>query len=224
MIAGGVRMKLSDLIAPLLSRAGQLAAAFATIKLSTTLLSPAEVGSVNQLNSFAMLLATGLLLPIIAYFTRGVIGWVGTHRFETNARAMLCIITLAAFTLSAVGALLQWGWGVVHDVTVPWVGLLLSVYLIGFPIHNLLVNCTAVLGQRTQTAIHFNLAAWLGVAAAVILYLQFETAEAWFLGICIGFLVSGQAIWVFLRRIRDSTTSGRWPYRNVLPFEVMAVL
>jgi O-antigen/teichoic acid export membrane protein len=217
-------MTLWNLIAPLLSRAGQLAAAFATIKVSTTLLSPAEVGSVNQLNSFAMLLATVLLLPIIAYFTRGVIGWVGTHRFETNARAMLCVIILAAFTLSAVGALLQWGWGVVHDVTVPWVGLLLLVYLIGFPIHNLLVNCTAVLGQRTQTAIHFNVAAWLGLAAAITLYLQFDTAEAWFLGICIGFLVSGQVFWIFLRKIRGPTVAGQRADRDVLPFDAMAVL
>src|SRR6266853_5429636 len=107
-------MNLRGLIAPLLSRVGQLAAAFATIKLSTTLLSPAEVGSVNQLNSFAMLLATWLLLPIIVYFTRGVVGWVETRRFEANARVMLCIIALAALTLSAAGALLQWGWGVVH--------------------------------------------------------------------------------------------------------------
>ncbi len=217
-------MNLAGLIAPLLSRAGQLAAAFATIKLSTTLLSPAEVGSVNQLNSFAMLLATGLLLPIIAYFTRGVIGWVETGRFEANARVMLCTIALAAFTLSAVGALLQWSWGVVHDVTVPWVGFLLLVYLIGFPIHNLLVNCTAVLGRRTQTAIQFNLAAWLGLAAAITLYLQFDTAETWYLGICIGFLVSGQVFWIFLRKIRGSTVAGQRAYHNVLPFDMTAVL
>src|SRR6266568_8876455 len=169
-------MTLWNLVAPLLSRAGQLAAAFATIKVSTTLLSPAEVGSVNQLNSFAMLLATVLLLPIIAYFTRGVIGWVETHRLEANARVMLCTITLAAFTLSAVGALVQWNWGLVHGVTVPWVGVLLLVYLIGFPFHNLLVNCTAVLGRRTQTAIQFNLQAWFGLAAATLLYFQFNTA------------------------------------------------
>lgn len=217
-------MNLPDLIAPLISRAGLLVAAFATIKISTTLLSPAEVGSVNQLNSFVMLLASGLLLPVIAYFTRGVIGWVETQRFEGNARAMLYIIAVAALTLSAVGTFLQWGWGIVHDVAVPWVGFLLLVYLLGFPIHNLLVNCTAVLGQRTQTAIYFNLAAWLGLAAAIILYLQFKTAEAWFLGICIGFLISGQAFWVFLRKIRTLPAAGQGTQRNVLHFDATAVL
>jgi len=217
-------MTLWNLVAPLLSRAGQLAAAFVTIKVSTTLLSPAEVGSVNQLNSFAMLLATVLLLPVIAYFTRGVIGWVETHRFEANARAMLCLIALAAFTLSTVGAFLQWGWGIVHDVTAPWLGLLLLVYLIGFPIHNLLVNCTAVLGRRSQTAFHFNMAAWLGLAAAIALYLQFHTAEAWFLGICIGFLVSGQVFWIFLRKMRGPTVANRRADRDALPFDATAVL
>ena len=217
-------MTLQNLIAPLLSRAGQLVAAFATIKLSTTLLSPAEVGSVNQLNSFAMLLATWFLLPVIAYFTRGVIGWVETRRFATNARAMLSIIGLAAFTLSVVGAFLQWIWGVVHGVTVLWVGVLLIVYLIAFPLHNLIVNCTAVLGRRTQTAVQFNLAAWFGLMAATLLYLHFNTAEAWFLGICIGYLVSGQVFWVFLRKIKDSTVVPQSADRNVLAFDSRAVL
>jgi len=119
MTAGGARANLLDLIAPLLSRVGQLAAAFAAIKISTTLLSPAEVGSVNQLNSSAWLLATVLLLPVITYFTRGVGGWIGTNRFEVHARTMLQFILLAAFGLSAAGILLQWGWGFVHEISVP---------------------------------------------------------------------------------------------------------
>ena len=224
MAAGGARANLLDLIAPLLSRVGQLAAAFATIKFSTTLLSPAEVGSVNQLNSSAWLLATVLLLPVITYFTRGVGGWIGTNRFEVHARTMLQFIALAAFGLSAAGILLQWGWGFVHDISVPWVGVLLLAYLIGFPTHNLLINCTAVLGQRKQTAIYSNLAAWLGLAAAAGLYLQYGTAEAWFLGICIGFLVSGQAFWIFLRKTRSSTITGHGPAKNALPFDMKAVL
>lgn len=217
-------MNFSGLVAPLLSRVGQLAAAFVTIKILTTLLSPAEVGSVNQLNSFGMLLATGLLLPVIAYFTRGVVGWVETHRFGAYARAMLYIIILSAFILSAAGTLLQWGWGFVHDVAVPWVGFLLLVFLIGFPTHNLLINCTAVLGQRKQTAIYSNLAAWLGLAAAAGLYLQYRTAEAWFLGICMGFLVSGQLFWAFLKKTRSSTSAGQSIDQNILPFDAMAVL
>jgi len=224
MIANRMGTGFSGLMALLLGRVGQLAAAFLTIKIATTLLSPAEVGSVNQLNSFAMLLATGLLLPVVAYFTRGVVGWVETHRFEAYARAMLYIIALSAFILSAVGTLLQWGWGFVHDVAVPWVGFLLLVYLIGFSTHNLLINCTAVLGQCKHTAIYSNLAAWLGVAAAASLYLQFGTAEVWFLGICIGFLVSGQLFWVFLKNTKSPASGGQRPDQNILPFDVAAVL
>jgi len=224
MIANRMGTGFSGLMALLLGRVGQLAAAFLTIKIATTLLSPAEVGSVNQLNSFAMLLAIGLLLPVVAYFTRGVVGWVETHRFEAYARAMLYIIALSAFILSAVGTLLQWGWGLVHDVAVPWVGFLLLVYLIGFSTHNLLINCTAVLGQRKHTAIYSNLAAWLGLAAAASLYLQFGIAEVWFLGICIGFLVSGQLFWAFLKNTTISTSGVQKPEQRVLPFDVAAVL
>jgi len=224
MAAGGARANLLDLIAPLLSRVGQLAAAFATIKFSTTLLSPAEVGSVNQLNSSAWLLATVLLLPVITYFTRGVGGWIGTNRFEVHARTMLQFIALAAFGLSAAGILLQWGWGFVHDISVPWVGVLLLAYLIGFPTHNLLINCTAVLGQRQHTAIYSNLAAWLGLAAAVTLCLQFKTAEAWFLGICVGFLATALACRIFLGRIGRAAATGQKPAGSALPFDTMAVL
>ncbi|MGH8640231.1 MAG: lipopolysaccharide biosynthesis protein [Burkholderiales bacterium] len=224
MAVGGARTNLPDLIAPLLSRVGQLAAAFATIKISTTLLSPAEVGSVNQLNSSAMLLATGLLLPVIAYFTRGVSGWVGTNRFEAHARTVLQFIALTAVALSAAGALLQWGWGFVQDVGVPWVGVLLLAYLIGFPTHNLIISCTAVLGQRQHTALYSNLAAWLGLAAAVVLYFQFKTAEAWFLGICVGFLATALAFRIVLGKIKRSSTTGQKPPGNALPFDTMAVL
>jgi O-antigen/teichoic acid export membrane protein len=224
MIADRLGMSFSGLVALLLSRVGQLAAAFATIKISTTLLSPAEVGSVNQLNSSAMLLATGLVLPVLVYFARGTIGWIETNRFRAYARAMLCMIAIAACMLSAVGTLLQWRWGFVHDVAVSWVSFLLLIFLIGFPTHNLLINSTAVLGQRKQTAIYSNLAAWLGLAAAIVLYLQFKTAEAWFLGICIGFLVSGQAIWILLRETKGSASTSQRTHRNVLPFDATAVL
>jgi O-antigen/teichoic acid export membrane protein len=217
-------MSFPGLVALLLSRAGQLAAAFVTIKISTTLLSPAEVGSVNQLNSLATLFATGLLLPVLVYFARGLVGWIETRQFEIHARAMLCIIAFAALALSALGTLLQWSWGVVHDIPVPWVGIVLLVYLIGFPAHNLVINSTAVLGQRTQTAIYSNLAAWLGLAAAVVLYLEFGTAEAWFLGICFGFVVSGQAFWFLLRKIGNSPSAIQGAHRDALPFDLMAVL
>ncbi len=224
MAAGAARTNLPDLIAPLLSRVGQLAAALAAIKISTTLLSPADVGSVNQLNSSAMLLATGLLLPVIAYFTRGVSGWIGTSQFEAHARTMLQFIALAALALTAIGILLQWGWGFIHDVSVVWVGVLLLAYLIGFPTYNLLINCTAVLGQRQHTALYSNLAAWLGLAAAIILYFQFETAEAWFLGICVGFLATALAFRIFLGTIARSAATGQKPGVNTLPFDRMAVL
>jgi O-antigen/teichoic acid export membrane protein len=223
MVDGRVSVTPSELIALFLSRAGQLAAAFATIKIATTLLSPAEVGSVNQLNSYGMFFAVVVLLPVIAYFARGATGWIGADRFARNARVMLYIIALAAFALSAAGMLLQWGWGLIHEVGAAWVGFLLLVFLIGFPTHQLVVNCTAVLGRRIRTAIHFNVAAWSGLAAAVILYLQFKTAEAWFLGICIGFALSGQGFWSVLRDVRNSRTS-TVAEQTVLPFNVKAVV
>lgn len=216
--------RLVDLVAPLLGRVGLLAAAFVTIKISTTLLSPAELGSVNQLNSLAMLLATVLLLPIISYFARGAIGWIETNRFKVHVRSMLLIIALTACLLSAAGVLLQWGWGIVQGVSVPWLGFLLLAYLIGFPTHNLLINCTAVLGRRAQTAAYSNLAAWFGLVAAVVLFLQFRTPEAWFLGVCIGLVLSSQGFWLFLGKMRNSVAGTPGTGRNALPFDASAVL
>jgi O-antigen/teichoic acid export membrane protein len=223
MAAGGARINLPDLVAPVLSRIGQLAAAFATIKISTTLLSPAEVGSVNQLNSSAMLLATVLLLPVIAYFTRGVGGWILANLFEAHARTMLRFIALSALALSAAGVVLQWGWGFIQDVSIAWVGMLLLAYLIGFPGHNLLINFTAVLGQRQQTAIFSNVAAWLGLAAAMVLYFQFKTAEAWFLGICVGFMATALVCGIYLGKMGRSAT-GLKLTGSTLPFDTISVL
>lgn len=179
-----------------IGRVFQLGAAFLTLKLSTTLLSPSDLGRINQLASVATLLAAGLLLPIVAYFARGIVGWVRDGSYGRHFVQILVLFLLASCVLPLVGVAALRLAGALPDAPVWLAAVILGFYIAGFPAHNLMINASAFFAQRIRTTVYTNLAAWAGLALAVILFARTGDPWFWLLGTFAGYLISAQALWL----------------------------
>ena len=179
-----------------LGRLLQMAAALLTLRLSTTLMSPGDVGQINQMVAVGTLFASGIILPLIVYFARGLTGWVNADMFRHRLRQVVLAIVVATAILLPVGAGVQFAMHLVHGIALHWFAGLLALYLVGFSTYTLLLNCVAVLGQRVRSAAASNLAAWGGLGLATALYLQFGDPWFWVLGLFAGYLMAAQTLWI----------------------------
>lgn len=173
----------------------QMLAAFLTLRLATTLMGPAEVGQVNQLLAFVTLFATGIVVPLVVYFARGIVGWVDAGQFRRRMREVTLAILAATMVLTPIGVSIQRLGDVVHGIAPVWFASLFALYVFGFSAYTLLLNCVAVLGQRVRGAAYSNLAAWGGLALAVVLLHSGGTPWHWTLGIFLGYVLAAQGLW-----------------------------
>lgn len=182
-----------------IGRVFQLCAAFLTLKLSTTLLAPADLGRINQLASVATLLAAGLLLPVVAYFARGIVGWAREGSYERHFGQIISLFVIASCVLPLAGLAALRATGIAAEVPGWLVVLILWAYVLGFPAHNLMINASAFFGQRMRTTVYSNVAAWTGLAFAVALFVGSGDPWYWLLGTFVGYLMSAQALWLLRR-------------------------
>lgn len=174
----------------------QLLAAYLTLKLSTSLMTPEQLGQFNQMLAFATLLATGIVVPLVVYFARGIVGWVESRQFRRKLRMVMAAIAAATFVLVPAGGVVQHSLQLVYGVGSGWFLLLLTVYVFGFPSYTLMLNCCSILGQRVRNAAYANVAAWGGLAMAVVLFGAGGTPWHWALGLFCGYLLSAQSLWI----------------------------
>ena len=95
-----------DLLMLGFGRGLQVLAGLVTIKTATTVLSPGEVGSMNQLMSLAILGTSALLMPLTAYIGRGCLEWMDAGILSRRLGSYLLIILAVALLCgSAVWAI-----------------------------------------------------------------------------------------------------------------------
>lgn len=177
-------------------RALQLLAAYLTLKLSTSMMTPGQLGQFNQMLAFATLLATGIVVPLVVYFARGVVGWADSSQFRRKLGMVMAAIAGATLVLVPAGGVFQHSLQLVHGVDSGWFLLLLTVFVFGFPSYTLTLNCCSILGQRGRSAVYANVASWGGLALAVILFSAGGTPWHWALGVFCGYLLSAQSLWI----------------------------
>jgi len=173
----------------------QMIAAFLTLKLSTTLMDPGQVGQINQMVAFVTLFATGIVVPLVVYFARGIVGWVDAGQFRRRLREVMVAIAIATAVLTPVALVVQAAWSPVHGIELRWFVVLFILYVFGFSSYTLLLNCVAVLGQRVRSAVYSNVASWGGLALAVILFGLDRSPWQWTLGVFLGYAIAIQGLW-----------------------------
>lgn len=195
----------------------QVVATIATIKVATSLLSPSQVGSINQITALSVLLYAMFVMPVSYYVGRGLLDWhdagLLSRRFRNYIRYVVLVslfCALAVFLFERVG-------DVISSVSARWVALLVGVYLAAFPLHTAVSNGLVVLGRKVAYAVFINAAVWIGLAVAVFLFWETNKPEMWLLGLYGGFIVSSCLYLASAYfRFPDSRPAG--PVQDHVPF------
>lgn len=208
-----------DLLILSLGRGLQVLAGLATIKLATTLLSPSDVGSMNQLMSLAILGSSALLTPVAAYIGRGCLEWMDAGTLSRRLGAYLLVVLAAAPALGLVAWAIQSQLMLVAGVGAVWVGGLVMLYTVGFSLHTMGTSGLNLIGHRFLYILFGNIAAWGGLVFAVWYSKDAGNPETWLFGIFCGFLLSSLSYALLARHARAAVSSDSFDGPGVLPFD-----
>jgi O-antigen/teichoic acid export membrane protein len=207
-----------DIIILGLGRALQVLAGLVTIKTATTVLSPGEVGSMNQLMSLAILGTSALLMPMTAYIGRGCLEWMDAGILSQRLASYLLIILAVALACGSVVWVIQTQLMVVSGMAPVWVGGLVVLYTVGFALHTMGSSGLNLIGHRFLYVLFMNIAAWGGLLFAIWWSKQEASPELWLLGIFFGFLLSSLS-YVLLDRYARMIVPVSSEVPSVLPFD-----
>ncbi len=207
-----------DIIILGLGRALQVLAGLVTIKTATTVLSPGEVGSMNQLMSLAIFGTSALLMPMTAYIGRGCLEWMDAGVLSQRLGSYLLIILTVALACGSFVWAIQTQLMVVSGMAPVWVGGLVVLFTVGFALHTMGASGLNLMGHRFLYILFMNLAAWGGLLLAIWWSKQEASPELWLLGIFFGFLLSSLSYALLDRYARVAVTV-RSEVTRVLPFD-----
>jgi len=202
-----------------LGRGFQVLAGLITIKIATTMLSPGELGSMNQVMSLAILGTSTVLIPLGAYIARGCLDWIDAGVLSQRLGSYLRIVVAVALGLGLVAWLMQNHFSLVLGVTPVWVAGLVALYTLGFALQTLGTSGLNLIGHRLLYVLFGNIAAWGGLFFAIWWSNYQSGPEVWLLGIFCGFLLSSLSYVLFDRYARMSTPTHSSPLQKVLPFD-----
>ena len=187
-----------------LGRALQVFAGLLTIKAATTILSPREWGSVNQVMSLAVLGASTLLAPVSTYIGRGFLEWLDEGTLHRRLGSYVRLVLAASLVLALAAWAIQAEAPLVSGVGPEWVGALVALYVVGYSLHTLATSGLNMLGHRLAYVAFGNIAAWGGLALAMYLSRGGGRPETWLLGLYGGFLLSTLAYLLLKHYVRKA--------------------
>jgi O-antigen/teichoic acid export membrane protein len=208
-----------DIIILGLGRALQVLAGLVTIKTATTVLSPGEVGSMNQLMSLAILGTSALLMPMTAYIGRGCLEWMDAGILSQRLGSYLLIILAVALACGSIVWAIQAQLMVVSGMAPVWVAGLVVLYTVGFSLHTMGSSGLNLMGHRFLYILFMNIAAWGGLLLAIWWSKPEASPELWLLGIFFGFLLSSLSYVLLDRYARTSIPLHSSHLPAVLPFD-----
>ena len=179
-----------------------MAAAVVSIRLMTSLLSPAEVGRYTVVLALTGWFALTLISPIGNYFNRQLLWWVTTDAFWEACRRYLLL--LLPIVLVSVAASLALEHAHIIDIGIQprsYAAIIAGV-LIFLTVNSMLIDFVNQLGSRIAYVLATSATLWLGLLASLILATHdHKTAESWIAGQVIGWALVGMVAVVLLRGI-----------------------
>lgn len=214
--------QLTDIVVLAGGRALQVVAQIVSLRVATTLLTPANMGSVNQMLSIASLFGTTLVAPVSLYLSRGFLEWVESGQILSYFRQFLYYLAAAAACSLLVVGGLQQEWALVNGIALPWVLVLSALFIVGSSVSQLSISLLNVLGHRRLYVGFTNLSVWVGFGLAVGLFYVMSEPVYWILGQYLGPVVaclSGLFLVSYLRKMAVSKSGTS----RTLVFEPAAV-
>ena len=185
----------------------------------TGLLSPGDLGRINQITSLAVLCSSTLIAPVLTYVGRGFLEWLDAGLLIHRLKQFLKIVVVFAILSAVVIWLVQDQVNLVSSVSPVWLFALVAVYLVAYSIHTMAISGLNLLGRRLAFVAFGNLAAWAGLGLALFMLRRYGRPEAWLLGTYLGFVVSSVSFALLMRHLADSAPSAAASAGRGIPFD-----
>jgi O-antigen/teichoic acid export membrane protein len=188
-----------------IGRFGQALGQIIAVRVSTEMLSPAQLSGVTQLMSAAGLFNLILIVPVWHYFVRGFCEWHQSNLLKVNLKRFIFYSTLAFIISAILLYVIQFKFTIVHGISFKWVGALSALYLFSSLFTTISATGFNLLKKRVQSVIVSNIPIWAGLLLAIYLVNIFgRGAHLWALGQFLGYSVSACAFYTFYKVISKS--------------------
>jgi hypothetical protein len=206
-----------------IGRIGVAIAAIITVRISTSILTPFEMGSITELNSIVSLFSLLLVIPITHFMNRGFLEWNDSGKLSQNIRKYiiyLLFISAIAFFLSGT---LQYFYRVVTGFSFFWVAILVGLITLLQPLYNLAVAGLNLFSERGKFVFFSNLVAWTTLLFSVVGYKWQKNIVSWSFGQVISFLLGLSAFYFLRKIIRKSKSAPNSQDSNTIHFTIQTI-
>jgi O-antigen/teichoic acid export membrane protein len=221
--SGIVRKAGGAALAVGLGRAGVALAQIILVRISTQLLTPAQMGGVSQMGSLASFFSILLVVPVGHYITRGFLEWHDAGRLQGYLKRYFAYILFVAFGAVVAAWGVQAQWQLVSGFSTAAIALLIGLYMLSSPVSALGTTGLNLLNQRVKFAVFSNLPVWVSLGLSPILFIQYGNPAFWSLGQYIGLAIGCLSCWVLWRHLSDGAVVPLPAQGRPLPFSVSAI-
>jgi len=195
------------LIIIVLGRVGVAVAAIVTVRISTSILTPFELGSITELNSIVSLFSLILVAPLSHFITRGFLEWNDNGMLYQNLRKYIFYLFIVSFLALSISGIFQFNFKIVSGFsTIPLIILVGSILLFQ-SLFNLAVAGLNLFSERGKFVFFSNLVAWTTIVFSLILYKWQRSIFFWSFGQIISFLLGFSSFVFLLKKINKKSAS-----------------
>jgi O-antigen/teichoic acid export membrane protein len=209
-----------NLIILVLGRLGVAIAGIVSVRISTSYLTPDQLGSLSQLVSFYTFFYTLLLIPISHYVTRGFLEWLNNGLIKKNIIYFILYMAFVSIVTIFVTAFLQQKFQIVYGFSVYYISILSGLAVFSTGINTFVTTSFNLLNKRVKYALISNLSVWLSIGLAAFLFIKKRNLAFWNLGQSIGLLIASFSIYLIWKSFDASVNSNS----NSIPFKRKAIL
>ena len=151
-------------------RVGIALAGIIAVRVSTSLLTPDQQGTLSQLNSISNLFCLLLVIPVMHFMNRGFLEWFDSGKLVQNTRKYFLFLLAVSSFAFVLSSFLQWKIGIVNGMGIWAVAGLISLFILFQNIYTYGITGFNLFGVRSKFVFFSNLVAWSSIVFSVILF------------------------------------------------------
>lgn len=211
------------LILIFIGRIGVAIASLVTVRISTTILNPTQIGSLSELNSLIYLFNLVLIAPVGHYINRGFLEWIEDGFLLKYIKQYFIYILGVSIFCFLLTLILQSSVKFISGFDIFETASLIFFMCLLQPIYNFSVSGLNMLGERSRFVFFSNLIPWSSLFFSVFIFFIVGGIYGWGLGQVIGLLL-GISAFYFLHKKINNVKIGRSLYEDAfLKFSFVSI-
>ncbi|OMH27013.1 lipopolysaccharide biosynthesis protein [Motiliproteus sp. MSK22-1] len=168
----------------------QILSVILTLRVLTSVLSPAEVGKVHFVLSTISFFALFFINPVGMYLKRRVVEWSKSDYLSTSFTIFFYYIIIVVLITSAILYILNGYWMNFSTISVDDLILIAALYLVFNTVSLTLASTLNLLGYRKSWAVITIIGIWVGIFSSWYFTRVDATATRWLYGQVSGFFIA----------------------------------